>query len=359
MTFFGKSRSTSLFDQQAYLRNTEQKAQKRKHFTLFVFKAVLGFVIAIVLLNLAVRLPALYTKVAKPFNSIQSQFYSVDGLNFGKRTNLLLVTVRENSLKELALASLEPGNKKVVVLRLPTETSIFGKEGAKKLTELPVYQKNNLQNIDQLSAGVLETLNYIPDGYIVVQDSPDWLNTQSLNSIVTETSFTPSFFLHLGGYKDFLDKHLWTNLTVAEFYQLTSAVKRIPPERFELIDTQKYQDQAGFIDSQSLLSEVGVRLNDKAVVDENLAVEVVNGSGMDGLGLVFKNVVNNLGANVVAVNSTDFVQEKSTVLSKSKSNPLAERLANLFGVKVKGEADIGSVDVKITLGKDFGKFFDY
>lgn len=359
MTFFGEKRNKTLFDQQAYLRNNQQKLKKRKQLTRLVLLSLLGVILGVVLLNIIFRLPSLYSNVTQPFEKLQGEFYSQSNLDLGKRTNILLLTSDYSQLTEVALASFEPGNRKVTVLKLSPETTVLSQEGGKKLSDLPVFQQGRVVNIDQLSTAVMEVVGYIPDSYIVVADSRPWINTETLNQVVENSSLSPSLFFKLRSYKSYLDDRLKTNLTINELFSLGSKVKGIPPERFELIETLTYTTESGLIDSQTLANEIGVKLNDRAVVEANLAVEIVNQSGVDGLGQVFKGIVSNLGANVVSVDSAEVANEKSQVLVAGQSNYLTQRLARLLQAEIKEEQEIGSVDLQVKVGKNMAKFFDY
>ncbi len=359
MTFFGKQKSFSLFDQQAYHRNNEQKVKRRRNFASNLVRLGIVVVTLVVFVAIAVRVPSLYTKVTKPFKSINSEFYKGNSLNFERRTNILLATVREDKLEELALASFESGKKKVIILKLDPSTLVNGQKGPKKLSDLVIYQAGKVSDIDQLSVAVLEVVNYIPNGYVIVEASQDWINIESLGSLVERSSFSPALLLNLRENKNYLDGHLLTSLSTNEFYKLVTSVKKIQPERFELVDTERYKSQSGFVDSKALTNEIGAKMNDSKVVDGNYAVEIVNSSGVEGLGQILKSVVANLGVNIVQISTTEDLEEKSTVFVRERSNFLAETLQRFLKSKLEKNADTGSVDIKIVIGKDFGKFFDY
>ena len=359
MTFFGKQKSPALFDQQAFHSQSEQKIKRRKNLVSNLFRFGLVVVVLVVSVGIAVRAPSLYTKVTKPFKSINSEFYKENSLGFERRTNLLLATIRENKLEELALASFEPGKKKIIILKLDPSTLVNGQQGPKKLSNLVVYGTGRVQNIDQLSAAVLEVVNYIPNGYVVVDDSQNWLTIESLNLLVEDSSLSPGFLLNLRKNKNYLDEHLLTNLSTNEFYKLITSVKKIQPERFELVDTQRYRTQSGFVDTKALTNEIGARMNDSKVVEGNYAVEIIDSSGVEGLGQILKSVVANLGMNIVQISTTEDLEEKSTVFVKERSNFLAEILQSFLKSKLEKNADTGSVDIRVVIGKDFGKFFDY
>lgn len=359
MTFFGKQRNKTLIDQQAFVRvNEVSKKRKRKLIGVFfkLFFVLLGLFL---ITFLSIRLPSLYTKVAKPFNNLQSDYYQTNSINLNRRTNILLATLRDQKLKELAVASYEQGKKKIVVLKLPLNLMVFDSEGGRSVSDLITLNKNEPKQIDKLTAAVIETIGYVPDGFVLLEDTSDWLKKNSLDEVVGLTTFSPKFFLNLRENKNYLDKHLYTNLTIGEFYELTSAVKRTPPERFEFVDVSAYQNQNGTLDQTSLINEVGVKLNDAKILDGNFAVEVVNESGVDGLGFVFKTILSNLGVNIVTVSSSTEEREKSLIEVSSGSEVLVDKLEGLLGSEIKRNKNIGNVDVKVILGKDFGNFFDY
>ncbi len=106
-------------------------------------------------------------------------------------------------------------------------------------------------------------------------------------------------------------------------------------------------------------NEIAVKLNDSKIVEGNFAVEVINESGVDGLGFVFKNILSNLGVNIVTVGSSQESRDKSTIQASKGGELLVERVEDFLRTEVEKNKDIGSVDVKVILGRDFGKFFDY
>lgn len=357
MTFFEKHKDPRLFDQQAVNRLDSLKKDKRKRLTLLLLRAFLVVIFIIVLLNIISRAPEFFTKVAKPFPNLQSEFYNNNDLSFDKRTNLLLLTVRDQQLQELALASVETGKKKIFVLKLPPENTVFSSSGLRKIQDLVIYESGSVKSIDQLSAAAMELFGYIPDGYLLVTDASNWIEEGTLNSLVVETSFSPGKVLSARETKNFLDKHLVTNLTINQLYELSSVARAIPPERFTIVDLADYSN-AGFVDQIALWNEVGVQLNDRTVVDGNYSVNITNASGVEGMGLVLKNIASNLGANVVQVNSAEVVLEESEVRTKQKNNYLTQRLINLLDAEFKEEQS-GSVDLEIIIGSEFGKLFEY
>lgn len=359
MTFFGKRKSSTLFDQQAFARASDQKREKRKRLAVTVFKISIGFIVAVVLLNIGIRLPSLYSKITKPFKNIQSDFYNNNSINIQKRTNILLITVRDNKLQEIGLASFEPGKNKVVVLTLDPKTRVNGKNGTLGMSDLIKFRGDSIVGIDQLSAALIETVFYYPDGYIILTESSNWLDSDSLNLVVDKSSFSPSFFLDLADNKSYLDQHLQTNLTVGQIYQLASVTKKIKPQRFEIVEAKKFQTGTGFLDTSAFNNVVGVKLNDSEIVEGNYAVEIVNASGVEGLGSIMKTVISNLGANVVQVSSADQRQEKSQVFTTESGNYLAKRLEGIVKGEISSEKLLGSVDVRIVIGENFGEFFNY
>lgn len=358
MTFFGKRRHNVLLDQQAHIRSLDREKQKRKKLTTVFLRFFIAALILLFLFGLLIKVPEIYAKIARPFTNLQTEFYQNSKINFEKRTNILLINFRAGELTDLALASYETGKKKVEVLKIPPATFVYGQNEPKLVRDLVVYKSRQPVNIDQLSAAVVEVIGYVPTGYILTKDSPDWINLEKLNELVKKTSLSPAFFLDFKSRKDYLDNHLVTNLTMAEFYQMTQTVKKVLPDRFDVIDLKKFQTAEGYIDQRALVNEIGVKMNDSQIVEANYAVEIVNASGVDGLGLITKNILNNLGANVVSISSADDLVPKSQLLSKDKRNYLVSRLSDIFP-GISKEENLGSIDLRIIVGKDFGKFFAY
>ncbi len=351
------STKTRIYDQQGLNKSQAwSKERSKKQAGKFFRLIVLAFVV-ILILTVAVQIPGLISKIQKPFPFIQSKFANYGDINTNHRTNILLVTEFGKKLKELGFISFENGNNKIKLFSIDPNTKIHTVKSSGSFSDL-AFQNNQL-NIDRLEVALVSSLGYVFDGYIVVNDNIKWINQQKLEKLIDDF-YSPGFLLRITSNKAYLDRKIRTNLTFNEANNLIWFSKGLAPERVSFLDLTQSKDSNGFLDQQDASNKIGLLLTDDSISNAEVAVEVENASFVPGVGNILKNVITNLGGNVLSVTSGDEI-EKTTLLVKNKNNPLGKRLETILGVKMQQAKsnDVFEGDIKVSIGNDYGSFFDF
>jgi len=351
------SNKFNLYDQQGFTQNREVARGKRNKKAKRLGRVLLLIVASIVVLTFITKLPSIVSGILKPFPNVHNDIVNYNKIDFKYRTNILLITYSAAGLKEVSIGSLDPTDKKVQILSFDPEQKTSGKEKDSTLSELFALRTKDNLYFEKFTARIIEAVGLPIDGYIMLNQQESWQQKDNLERLANEI-FSAGFFFNFFNTKAYLDTHLKTNLSVGELNTLVTKVKNLRPERFSITKLKGSSDRNGFLQASSLNKNSGVLLTDSKISDDELTVEVVNASNVDGAGTVFKDILNNLGVNVVDL-TTSTVQEESELIYKEK-NSLDQRLTNLFRDKIKANSDSGiSVDDKIIIGNDLAKYFNY
>ncbi len=349
---------TLLFDHQAQSFAKNKNKEKNKKRTVRLVLLSLLVVIGIVLVLGLLKIPSLYAKVSKPFQKLQSDYFSQNKVNLDNRVNLLVLTNSSGKLSEIGFYSFEKGSKKVVALKFPAQTQAENDSGSQTMNDLVNFQDSQVQNIDKLAAALTVYTGYFFDGYILVNNPEEWQTEERLDSIFTNL-YSPFFVFQLPSSKNLLDKKVKTSLSLSDFYNLTKDVKTLEPARFDFVPEQSYLNKA-IIDQQALKSSTSFKLQDSAVSSEGAVVEIVNASGEEGVGSLLKFILTNQGANVVSVSSSDQVKKVTEIESKEKNLKVIGRLVKLLKqAKITQKDGLNQIDVKIIVGQDFAKLISF
>lgn len=104
------------------------------------------------------------------------------------------------------------------------------------------------------------------------------------------------------------------------------------------------------LDSQELYDI----FKDPIIINEQQSIEVVNGTGEEGLAGQVSLLLKNAGGNVVSVGSSNSVVE-TTLVASANSHTL-ERMSHILGVDPTIDENFASIsDIKVVLGQNFVK----
>lgn len=92
-------------------------------------------------------------------------------------------------------------------------------------------------------------------------------------------------------------------------------------------------------------------LLDKKFSEENLTIEIVNGSGVPGIGSKLGRALQNSGANVISVANADKEVNETTVMYYGKESETTKRLGRLLYASPIEISEQGLSDIIITLGR--------
>lgn len=93
---------------------------------------------------------------------------------------------------------------------------------------------------------------------------------------------------------------------------------------------------------------------DPILINEQQSIEVMNGTGQEGLAGQVSLLLKNTGGNVVSLGTSDEVSR--TALYANKNSHTLTRISHILGINPEIDPDFASIsDIKIILGKDFVK----
>lgn len=137
-----------------------------------------------------------------------------------------------------------------------------------------------------------------------------------------------------------------TNLTIIDLARLMVFAKTVPLTSVSEKSIVLPSDQ---IENSVVLSF----FTDPDIVAEKSRIEVVNGTGVSGLGNRLANLLSNIGADVVLVSNSDNIQKKSKIRYCNKKNYTVKRLVEILNFKLEDRCKEATVaDVIITIGTD-------
>ncbi len=345
----------SLYDHHGFSQSQALARENRNKKAKRLFKVLVYAILGVLLLVFIAKLPSIVGRVLKPFPNVQNNLVNYNKIDFRFRTNILLITYFKDDIKEISIGSLDSTDKKVQLLKMKPDQMIYTSEGDTTLAK--IFQTKTRTNLylEKLTASIIKTLGLAIDGYILIDQESNWQDKASLEKIANDI-YTPGFFFGVFGVKSYLDLHLKTSLSVWELNTLVNKIKNLRPDRFSIINLAESSDEQGYLEPRLLGGKLGLLLNDSLIAKEELTVSVVNASGVEGVGNVFKDILTNLGINVVDVVSAES-QEHSEIVNKKKT-VLDERLDNLFKEELKTSSDkVIDVDEKLIIGKDLANYF--
>lgn len=141
-----------------------------------------------------------------------------------------------------------------------------------------------------------------------------------------------------------------TNLTIVDIARLWFFVKGESSRSFTFTDLTIGKN--GMDDL--VIDRLSVSLfGDEAVQEEKVSVQIVNGTGVSGLGTKVARIINNMGGNVVVVSTADAIIPTGEI-AYSETTYTLERLTKLLGYKTIKMEKPGVSDIVIRLGKNGG-----
>ena len=150
----------------------KSKREKRKN---RLVRLIILLISAVVLINLAIKLPGIYKQLNNPLPSFSGKDERTQTLDTSFRTNLLLISYESNRLVDAAVASFEPSDKKITLLLfdLPNNKNI----------RLPANKAFRENGVRAISKYVSLNLGIILDRYLALENEDAYFTPQSTQSI--------------------------------------------------------------------------------------------------------------------------------------------------------------------------------
>ena len=135
------------------------------------------------------------------------------------------------------------------------------------------------------------------------------------------------------------------NFTVLDGLRLLLFTKDVPQSSI-------YERDLSSKDFLSINSFTSSFFIDTEIANEKTTIEIINGTSVYGLGNRLANLLNNIGADVVLVTSSDTVEDSTKVLYSGDLSYSVKRISGILGVKPTKTSQRDISDVTIIIGKD-------
>ncbi len=351
------SQRTRIYDQQGLNQSKAWEREKSKKQTRKLLRLIILVFVVIIFLTAILQIPGIISRVSKPFGQIPAEMANKTKVDLNFRTNILLASVSGKKLVELGFLSFAKGDRKLILVKLDPNYKVVGVKADYSFNDLFVEGKSKY-NIDHLESSMISSVGYPMDGYIVLTNGQNLVDPEKLEKLI-DNFYSIGFFFNLKASKDYLDKNLKTNISLNNANDLVWFAKNLTPDRINFIDLRASKDPEGYLDTQSVGNKLGLLLSDPLVAKEGAAVEIVNASSVEGVGNIFKLVIANLGGNVLNTAKAEGEGE-TEVITKNKNSQLAKKLSEITAVKIKIVKDSElNTDIKLIIGDDYAKFFDF
>jgi hypothetical protein len=316
----------------------KRKIDKRRN---RLIRLILLFVIALVLVNLILKLPGIYQSLNSPFPRFPNDEGTTSELDTSFRTNYLLVSYKGSWLQDAAIASYEPVDKRLTLLLLELPKS-------KKL-RLSTNKSFGSGGIDALSRQMSNQLGVILDRYLAFETAGVNFTAQdSLDAYKQLKSI--GFFFNIFSIKNNMNKILKTNLTTGE---LINMLWKVRGAKFEEKDVASPTTLGvSNLQSEGAAEILKSLFFDRSIIDEGASVSIRNSSGVAGLGSRLAFYLDNLGASVVVVETGEEVTQDNFLAVRNEKLRTEKRIGSVFTYEKKDAIEEEfSGDILIILGE--------
>ncbi|MEX2007674.1 MAG: LytR C-terminal domain-containing protein [Candidatus Levyibacteriota bacterium] len=208
----------------------------------------------------------------------------------------------------------------------PMSLKVEGKYGVQFLSIFPKEHEISVLNV---SGGreVSESLAIAPEAEVIA------------GALSVEPSDTSSFF-----HAILRNEEVKTNLTAVDKFRLYLLSKSIAGEDVTVEDVSVSGEAADKIIS-SLFSDSGI-------TSEGLRVEVVNATGVYGIGNKVARIISNIGTDVVFVSTADNTEEECVIYYQDDKTYTVKRLARTLGFRTVKNAKRTISDITVVIGEN-------
>jgi len=316
------------------------KLENRKH--RLIKLAVVGLV-SLIIINLLIKLPGIYRDLNNPFPKDPKDTGTTNSIDTAVRTNYLLIVFDKKRLIDISVATYEPTDKRLTVLlfNLPENKKL-------RLSTNKVFRLGGAKDVEKYLS---IDMGIIFDRYLAFEHSDFQFDKNSILATHKKIKSTLALF-EIFSFKSNFDQILKTNLSVSEMLSLFWDIRSSKLEEKDII-----QDAASDLEVEEADRSINNLFFDRMIIKEASTVTIRNASGVDGLGSTLGNIVTNLGATVVTIDSTEELSENNFFIVENKKSNLEKRLSALLNFKERKikENDDFSGDILIILGKDATK----
>mgnify|MGYP001610674747 FL=1 len=144
----------------------------------------------------------------------------------------------------------------------------------------------------------------------------------------------------------FNTRTLQTNLTIIDLIKLLIFSKSIPPTS---VDIKNISTKLTASESDKI---VGRLVSDELIEKDNQTIQVINGTGIIGLGSRLARLLTNMGGDVIIVATSDDTHKKSLISYIDQKTYTVERLEKVLEYPVIKSGNDAISDITIVIGED-------
>lgn len=254
--------------------------------------------------------------------------------------------------EQVALASFGPWEKELIFLIIPKGTQIevihgYGKYRVESIATLEKLEKRR----GLLAESLQENLGVSVGGWIKMEDR-DWKMEVGKEELLGELQEQI-----LGSGETSLSKwdltRLWWQVRKIRFDQ----VKNIDLGKISVLTSVRLADQTQVweIDKASLDFRIQKLFTESRIREENLGVEVLNGTSHPGLGERGARLITSFGAEVILVGNNEEKRENCSIRSATslKNSLTIEKIGKIWGCRWEEKKEEGRAEITVILGEDY------
>lgn len=173
-------------------------------------------------------------------------------------------------------------------------------------------------------------------------------SSKNLFSVSENKEVNPAIQKMFLSYRD-----LKTNLTIFDAVRIWIFTKQIPSHAVIIKNVSVSLTEEARIEENIIANRlVSQFFVDSSLMQEKVSIQIINGTGVLGLGNRLSKFITNMGGNVVAVSTADKITENSEISYFGKETYTLSKLSRILGLQATEMQKMAISDVTITLGKD-------
>lgn len=276
----------------------------------------------------------------------------------------------------LYVISVNPVYHELVILKVPSDVYLNVPYGYGNYLAGNVFALGTLDS--KRSGGYLlrksieNTFAIVTEGYLAKKTGKPEIRLNNKDDIRKIKSKFFSFVGVITSFPEFIAyfSDLETNLSFMDKFNLWNAIRSTRLDNIIILDIdeasvfskEKLPDGTfiKIIDPELFDAFISFKFQDQLVRSEKVSLEIINAAEKDRLASLFGRILNNLGANVVAKDtseeSKDFICLIRLSEKKKVKSHIVKRLKALYHCEIDSEISEKNIaDVEVILGKQFLK----
>lgn len=152
-------------------------------------------------------------------------------------------------------------------------------------------------------------------------------------------------------------KTLLTNLTIIDTIRLWFFAKSIPTYSIVVRTLNTSLDNVSIADQLTVDKRMLTLFGDESFAKEKVSIQIVNGTGIVGLGNRLARMITNMGGNVVAVSTAGDILQNSQIAYYGKETYTVKKLNKILPARLNIMQKPEISDIIVTIGRDLADQF--